>query len=538
MTIHVHARPLALLSWVTLYSPLFCACTVTEKTDSDSDASSQSYGGSKAEATTGASGGQTNVPSQGGSANDTTTSHNAGGTLAQGGQSGIAGGSGSGAAGGMGTGGVASATGGAWTQGGATGVSGGSGPNASGGVATGGAAPGGASNPSSDAGRTSLGGSVWSTGGSASNAGGYTSSTGGYASTTTGGSGISTTGGTTAGAGGATSTSAIPSELVGVWQQTRATSGDYTSQTGMVFSLSSGFTVQLKLSSNGAYYLANFGAGVAQNCASVSNLEQSTGTAEIVGNAIVFHPTAHVVDVVDCTGSRRVDLGLSAFSLTISVQEAQHFYGGIRTYRMLAEGGPHPYDLMLLHRPPLANPPIEPQPADFVLGTDGPYQDFQGLWVAAPGTDSNFFDPATGEYYFPELNGSPHAWLRMVPGGYETAIALQNVNSDGPCKSDIIYYEQGEGLFAVLQDVGNLGNHFVGDARLQSTAARLIVRIRECGENDGVGEYDLPPVPRYFRFIYFSPDAPPESISFPCDYALNEWQSILCEAFPKGFIRR
>ncbi|HEY5955809.1 MAG TPA: hypothetical protein VIV60_04615 [Polyangiaceae bacterium] len=50
--------------------------------------------------------------------------------------------------------------------------------------------------------------------------------------------------------------------------------------------------------------------------------------------------------------------------------------------------------------------------------------------------------------------------------------------------------------------------------------------------------YDIPPVPRYFRFIYFSADAPPETIAFPCDFPLNEWQSILCEVFSKGFTRR
>jgi hypothetical protein len=487
-----HARLFELRSVIMLCMVLFNACTVTEKSDTDRDTTGQSYGGSNATHVT-TSGGQTNLPSQGGGANDGTP-RNAGGMLG---------------------------------QGGAPGTSGGSGSNASEGI-SGGAASGGTSNLASDAGRASFGGV---TGGDSSVV------TGGIASSTTGGVATSATGGNSAGSGGATSTSAIPSELVGVWQQTRATTGDYTSQAGMAFSLSSGFTVQLKLSNNGAYYLANFGSGVAQTCASVSNLEQSTGTAEVVGNVIVFHPTTHVVDVIDCDGSRRVDLGIKAFSLTISLQEAQHFYGGIRTYRMLAEGGPHPYDLMLLHRAPLADPPVQPQPADFILGADGPYQDFQGLWVAAPGTDSNFFNPTTGEYYFPELNGSPHAWLRMVPGGYETAIALQNVNSDGPCKSDIIYYEQGQGLFAVLEDIGGQGNHFVGHACLQSTAARLIVRIRECGENDGIGVYDLPPLPRYFRFIYFSPDAPPESISFPCEFSLNEWQSILCEAFPKGFSR-
>lgn len=383
-------------------------------------------------------------------------------------------------------------------------------------------------------------------GGAGSNAGGAmaqggTSTLAGATSQIAGGT--SSRGGTAAAAGGTGGTSGgatgvMAAELVGVWQQTRATSGDYISSNGSTFSMTSGFSVQLKLSSNGAYYLANFASGTNPTCASVTHYEQSVGQATLVGNTLVFSPTSHALDVTDCSGQTRTNLGTAPFTLGIELKEDRHFYGGIRTYRMLASGGPHPYDLMLVHRPPLANPAVPAQPTDFTLGTDGPYQEFQGLWVAAAGTDSDFFDPTTGNFHFPVLNGSPHAWLRMVPGGYETAIALQNVNSDGPCKSDVIYYEQGEARFAVLEDVGGQGNHFVGHVLLQSAAARMIVRIRECDESSGTVAYDLPGLPRYFRFIYFSPNAPPERISFPCDFAQSEWQSILCEAFPGGFVRR
>jgi hypothetical protein len=404
-----------------------------------------------------------------------------------------------------------------------------------------GSAPGGTSNSTAGAGRDAISGSEL--GGASNIAGGagrdvIAGSAPGGATNRGGSAGSNAAVSGASGQGGASPIASIPTELVGVWQQTRASSGDYTSSNGTTFSLTSGFSVQLKLSSNGAYYLANFGSGVAQTCTTVTHFEQSVGQAALLGNTLVFSPTNHALDVTDCSGQKRFDLGTAPFTLTISLEEAQDYYGGIRTYRMLANGGPHPYDLMLLHRPPLTNPAVPAQPPDFTLGSDGPYQEFQGLWVAATGTDSNFFNPTSGEFYFPPLNGSPHAWLRMAPEGYETAIALQNVNSDGPCKSDVIYYEQGEARFAVLEDVGGQGNHFVGHARLQSTAARIIVRIRECGENDGTVAYDLPPLPRYFRFIYFSPEAPPERITFPCDFPLDEWQSILCEAFPKGFYRR
>ncbi|MGE5788519.1 MAG: hypothetical protein ACM3ZE_28265 [Myxococcales bacterium] len=199
------------------------------------------------------------------------------------------------------------------------------------------------------------------------------------------------------GQGGGASTEVLPAELVGVWQQTRASSGDYVSASGTTFTLTSGLSVQLKLSRNGTYYLANLGSGVAQTCGAVSNFEQSVGYATLVGDSLVFAPTQHILEVNDCDGRRVLDLGGAPFSLAIALEEAQHLSGGIRTYRMLATGGPHPYDLMLLHRPPLGNPPVQAQPADFTLGADGPYQDFQGLWVAAAGTDSDFFSPNTGQ---------------------------------------------------------------------------------------------------------------------------------------------
>lgn len=466
-----------------MYTVLLSACTVTEKNSSDTDAPSDGgHNGSNGQA--GASGSAAGATD---ASNDTVA--------------------GSTTVGGSGSIGAAGSQGGSAGHVPAVGGSGGT------------AAQGGMSAIGASAGRNSAG-------------------VVGGTSNSVAGSGSNPAGGSSSAAGGAASTGSLPSELIGVWQQTRASAGDYVSSNGTQFSLTSGFSVQLKMSSNGAYYLATLGSGVTPTCASVSNFEESVGKVELVGDSLVFHPTAHRLDVTDCTGSKHTDLGVSPFALAISLQEAQHLRGGIRTYRMLANGGPHPYDLMLVHRPPLGDPPVVPQPADFTLGADDPYQEFQGLWVSAPGTDANFFDPATGNYYFPTLNGAAHVWLRMFPDGYETAIALQNVNSDGPCKSDVIYYEQGEAKFAVLEDLYGAGNHFLGSARFQSTAARLIVRIRECGESDATIAYDLPPVPRYFRFIYNSVDNPPESIAFPCDFPLNEWQAILCEEFPHNFSRR
>jgi hypothetical protein len=206
------------------------------------------------------------------------------------------------------------------------------------------------------------------------------------------------------------------------------------------------------------------------------------------------------------------------------------YYGGLRTYVMSVEGGPHPLSLTPLHRPPLAEPPQPAQAADFSLGEDAPFTELQGLWVAhATGTEAGFFNPETGAHYFPELNGSPHQWLRFVDGQYETAVALQNLNPEGVCKSDLIYYEQGNALLQVLEDVQGQGNHFVGHVRLEATAARLIVRVRECDQDDAAYEYDVPRQLSYYRWIYFSPANPPESFQMLCEFEKSEWQATLRE---------
>jgi hypothetical protein len=331
---------------------------------------------------------------------------------------------------------------------------------------------------------------------------------------------------------------AVPAELVGIWQETRSSSGDYTNAYGEDFSMTSGFNVQLKVASNGSYYFAHFASGVSPGCAHVTHFEQSVGTAVLEGSTLRLRPSERRLDVEDCSGSTSLDLDTDPTELDIVLEDTWHFYGHIRTWSMHATGGPHPYDLMLLHRVPLESPAQPVQPADFVLGEDPPYDELQGLWVGDDGTDSQFYDPESGDFYFPELNGSPHQWLRFSGDEYETALALQGVNSDGPCKSDVIYYERGTALFKVLEDVGGQGSHFVGHVRLEATDARLLVRIRECNEDDGVLRYDLPVQTSYFRWIYFSPGAPPERISFPCDFPMTEWQPTLCEAFASGFSRR
>lgn len=330
-------------------------------------------------------------------------------------------------------------------------------------------------------------------------------------------------GGTSGGPSGA-----VPDELVGVWQETRSSGGTYENSFGESFDVTSGFSVQLKISSNGSYYFAHYAQGASATCASVSYFDQSVGSVTLDGDVLTFHPTEHRLDVTDCSDSGSQDLGTEPFAFGASLEDSHHFNGGLRTYVMHLTGGAQPLDVTLLVRPPTAAPTEPDQPADFELGTVGPFQELQGLWSPSPGSDTGFFNPETGEAYLPELNGSAHQWLRFAGDAYETAVALQNINAEGVCKADVIYYEQGTALFQVTEDVGGRGVHYVGDARLEASAARLIVNVRECDEDDGVRQWDVTPLVSYYRFVYFTPDEPPESFELDCTYPLSEWQSLLC----------
>src|SRR6187402_1690891 len=290
---------------------------------------------------------------------------------------------------------------------------------------------------------------------------------------------------------GPTVTGDVPAELVGIWQETRASAGDYHNSWGENFSITSGFSVELRIRENGEYYYANSASGV-RSCGQVTYLDHSTGYAVLDGDVLILHPSQRLLEVLDCTTNDVRTLANDPIELRITnFKEARHFYGGLRTYAMEMEGGPQPYYLTLLNRAPLAEPEQPAQPADFVLGT-ADAGGMQGLWTPDPGTDTKFFNPTTGEYYFPTPNGASHHWLRFDAGShaYETAVALRQINSDGACKSDIIYYETGEARFATTDDVGGGGVHFVGNLRLEGTAARLIVNIRDCAPDNEVLIYD------------------------------------------------
>jgi hypothetical protein len=331
----------------------------------------------------------------------------------------------------------------------------------------------------------------------------------------------------------------VPPELVGIWQQTRASAGEYMNGYGENFTITSGFSVQLKINEKGEYYLAHLASGKSNTCGVVDYFDQSVGTATLDGTTLILQPQERTLEVVDCVSSGVRQLATDPMVFTVGLEESEHYYGGLRTYVLNVSGGPHTFELTLLHREPSYTPVEAAQAADFVLGVDPPYNELQGLWVAADGTDANFYDPATSAFSFPELNGSPHQWLRFDGTGYEAAVALQNTNSEGACKSDVIYYEQGSALFGNLEDVSGQGSHFVGHTRFEATRADLIVSIRDCNQDDEVFGYSVTPLKSYFRFIYFSTAAPPERLTLQCNYfAQSEWQSLLCTDPQRSFSRR
>lgn len=329
----------------------------------------------------------------------------------------------------------------------------------------------------------------------------------------------------------------VPSELANIWQQTLASFGDYVDQFGNELSATSGFSSQLKITADGRYYFAHYAGGVSPTCASVNHYEQSVGSAVLDGETLTLTPVARRIDVNDCENSTSVDAELEPIVLTVSLTEDRLFTSGYRYYTMHAEGYLHPFDFHSLFRLPTFEPEQPGQPADFTLGEDPPYEQLQGFWVADEGTDFNFYNPETNEYYFPELNGSSHQWLRFDGANYETAVALQNVNLGGVCKLDFIYYERGSSRFAVLEDVGGQGSHFVGHTAFEADDIRLIANIRECDEDDGASIYELSPLTSYFRWIYFSPENPPESFSLVCDFPRSEWQTFICDTGTVGFQR-
>jgi hypothetical protein len=320
-------------------------------------------------------------------------------------------------------------------------------------------------------------------------------------------------------------------DLVGIWQMTRASGGDYQNMnTGFTFSMTSGFSTLLKIRPNGDYLMQFYSSGVSSNCAFASNFENSAGTVSYQGEQLILQPAWHTLEVSDCDPATpdKIDLDTKL--------REEFDYNGLRGIKMELTGGVIPFDLELLHREPLM-PGYQPtQPADFILGTDPPYQEIAGLWTPYPDSSIDFYNPQSGEFYLPEYNGAEHSYLRFNPdGSYEMARYWGNYSYEGICEKDYIYYEKGIPNFAITRSPQYQGDNVLGDAKFQATDARLIVNIRECDPDTGVLRYDLMPQVSYYKWI-FRPETNdltyiPEGFSIQCAWEKSEWQFMFCDGY-------
>jgi hypothetical protein len=327
---------------------------------------------------------------------------------------------------------------------------------------------------------------------------------------------------------------AVPSELVGVWQQTRASGGDYRDLvSGRTFAMTSGFSTQLKLRADGSFQFQFYSSGVAPDCAFVSTLDTSVGTAQVLSGSLVLWPFERTVENQRCgqPGTGRHDIAPDPISLAYRLTEGFDF-NLHRTWTLEIEGGPVPLRLTLLHRPPAVDPPRPAFPADFVLGSDPPYDVLQGVWSANGDSDLGFFDPATSAWYLPEFNGAKHLWLRFTPGGYDLARAWRDYAfGQGVCGKDYVYYERGRAEFSVLEDLGE--GSYRGHARMVASDARLVVNIRDCGNDDGATLYSLTPQTSYYAWTFRAASnwlvSLPATLSLQCPWEMSEWQFMVCE---------
>jgi len=320
--------------------------------------------------------------------------------------------------------------------------------------------------------------------------------------------------------GGNPPTGSFPAELSGIWQDTLASGGEFTNlYTGVTFNMTQGYSAQFKVRPNGEFYFAHYSQGVSSTCALVSFFDQMVGQAEFTGSRLVLRPRERRLDVQNCANSGPLNLPLSPVSFDAVVSEYETFLD--TTVQMVLSGGPYPLKFKLLNPTPPANPPQPPQPQDFQLGTETPYQGIIGLWGHR---DTDFYNPQTGVYRFPDCCGE-NRFLRFTAEGYELGMAFVQVNLEGVCKKDLIYYEKGNALFKVTDQRDP--DTYQGDVRLEATQARLIVRIRECGSEDGVQEHSLKPLTSYYRWSYTMP-AGGDYFMLGCQYGRHLWGFAVC----------
>jgi len=291
----------------------------------------------------------------------------------------------------------------------------------------------------------------------------------------------------------------FPALLVGVWQQTISSADVYTNTvTGERFRLGSGFSAKLILQADGRYSLQHYTQGVSSNCAHVSYLDDSSGTATVQNDRLILRPSQRTLTIVNCTSPGKRNLPNNPLVFNASLEYYETLIQEV-TLKMELKGGPFPLSLKLLQLDPALELEPPSQPEGFQLGQDLPYRELQGLWADASDSDTGFYNPKTGAFYIPTYNARENRWLRFVPGGYELAKVFENASLEGVCKKDLIYYEKGSAHFQVL----NVNNDtYEGDVRFQASEARLIVNIRGegCGGFAGTRRYNLRPQTAYYKF--------------------------------------
>lgn len=320
--------------------------------------------------------------------------------------------------------------------------------------------------------------------------------------------------------GGPQSPGSADADIVGIWQQTVASAGDYTNATtGETFSQTSGYSSMLKARADGTYVFEHFSKGTSSACSLVSYLDHSTGTFERSEGRLVLHPTERTLDVQNCSESGKRTLSNDPIELTAQISPYENL-AKEQTFA-LDLAGPFQLKLKLLQRDPMKVTVDPTPPAGFMQGTDGPFAELVGTWTPSADSDITFYDPATGSFHIPVYNAAEHKWLRFSEGSYEMASAIERVNEEGVCKKDVIYYESGSALFNTLSKVNDT---YQGDVRFEARVARLIVRIRDCGEDDGDKTYEVAAPVSYYKWGFTA------SVGFQlgCEYARNAWQFATC----------
>ncbi len=328
----------------------------------------------------------------------------------------------------------------------------------------------------------------------------------------------------------------VPAGLVGIWQDTLASSGVFINPvTGEQFTMTSGYSAQLKIAVSGQFTFTHYSSGVATNCSFVGYRDQMVGVAEFQNNRLTLKPRERRLDVTNCTNSGSRTLPLDPVSFVTTLSDYETLIGEITSQLQLSDG-PYPLNFKLLNREPPNDPAQPSAPTAFQLGNQTPYNELIGLWVPGSPTDTNFYNPQTGDFYIPELNGGDHRWIRFVAGGYEMAIAIRNASTVGVCEKDLIYYEKGSATFNLLENIGGNGNRFIGDLRLEADDARLIVNIRNCATDDGVKRYNLKPLTGYYQWGF----SPPNTFDLGCQHRpWHAWQFASCpNSNWNGFSRR